>query len=124
MTPDELKQNYYLTCKHYVETNGETVDFEIMSRNEVFSFMRWDNIITEPTEAQLLAYSMNDVLGTIKMAELRTHRTKLLTESDYLAMPDYPINDADKALLVTYRTALRNLPATVVDLMNIVYPVL
>jgi hypothetical protein len=77
MTPDELKQNYYLTAKHYVETNGETVDFEIMSRNEVFSFMRWDNIITEPTEAQLLAYSINDVLGAIKMVGLRTRRNRL-----------------------------------------------
>lgn len=42
---------------------------------------------------------------------LRTKRDKLLADTDYLVMPDYPI-DSDKLISVrVYRQALRDLPA-------------
>ena len=41
----------------------------------------------------------------------RSTRNQLLSDSDWTQMADSPLTDEAKALWVTYRTALRNLPA-------------
>lgn len=40
----------------------------------------------------------------------REKRDELLTETDYLLMPDYPISEEALAALKTYRQALRDIP--------------
>lgn len=40
----------------------------------------------------------------------REKRDELLTETDYLLMPDYPISEEALAALKTYRQALRDVP--------------
>ena len=40
----------------------------------------------------------------------RATRNQLLSDSDWTQMPDSPLTDEAKALWVTYRTALRDLP--------------
>ena len=40
----------------------------------------------------------------------RDTRNQLLSDSDWTQMPDSPLTDEAKALWVTYRTALRDLP--------------
>ena len=40
----------------------------------------------------------------------RTHRDALITATDYLLMPDYPISAAQLAEVRTYRQALRDVP--------------
>jgi hypothetical protein len=122
MLPEELNAHYYLTVKYYVEQNGETVDFEIESRSGVFTFQKWDNIISAPTESMLLAYNINDVLAPLRMVELRTERNSLLLNSDFYMLTDSPITSIQKTTMATYRQSLRNLPSTV-DLTNIIYPV-
>lgn len=47
------------------------------------------------------------------MAQLKAQRTALLASSDWTQIPDNPI--AKKAEWATYRQALRDFPATVVD---------
>lgn len=59
--------------------------------------------IPQPTEAELLAQ---------KEASIRSTRDYCLQLTDYLVVPDYPISEADKQKVVTYRQALRDLPAT------------
>jgi hypothetical protein len=39
----------------------------------------------------------------------RAERTRLLAETDYLVALDYPISDADRAAVITYRQALRDI---------------
>ena len=34
-----------------------------------------------------------------------------IAETDYLAMPDYPLSDEDKAAVMAYRQALRDIPS-------------
>ena len=46
--------------------------------------------------------------GIVAMAELRRQRDELLKETDWMSASDYTMTDAWK----TYRTALRDLPAT------------
>ena len=55
----------------------------------------------QPTEVELLAQ---------KEAEVRSTRDYYLQLTDYLVVPDYPISEADKQKVVTYRQALRDLP--------------
>lgn len=43
-------------------------------------------------------------------AEARDKRNQLIAETDYLAMPDYPLDDEKKAAVFAYRQALRDVP--------------
>ena len=43
-------------------------------------------------------------------AQVRAQRDAMIAETDYLMMSDYPISDEDKALVETYRQALRDIP--------------
>ena len=43
-------------------------------------------------------------------AEARTERDRRLAETDYLAMPDYPLDEEKKAAVLAYRQALRDVP--------------
>ena len=59
--------------------------------------------IPEPTAAELLAQ---------KEAEVRSTRDYYLQLTDYLIVSDYPISEADKQQVITYRQSLRDLPET------------
>ncbi len=54
---------------------------------------------------------------------LRSQRDMLLKESDKYMMSDYPISNDNKALVLAYRQALRDLPENTEDPMSPVYPV-
>lgn len=43
-------------------------------------------------------------------AQVRAERDRKIAESDYLAMPDYPLSDEDKKAVMAYRQALRDIP--------------
>lgn len=43
-------------------------------------------------------------------AEAREKRNALIAETDYMAMPDYPLNAEKKAAVLAYRQALRDVP--------------
>lgn len=42
--------------------------------------------------------------------QVRAKRDRLIAETDYLAMSDYPLSDEDKAAVMAYRQALRDVP--------------
>lgn len=46
-----------------------------------------------------------------RFQRLRASRDAKLTATDYLMTPDYPLPDEQRQAVVTYRTALRDLPA-------------
>lgn len=41
---------------------------------------------------------------------VRAERDSKIAETDYLAMPDYPLSDGDRVQLFAYRQALRDIP--------------
>ena len=43
-------------------------------------------------------------------AEAREKRNALIAETDYMALPDYPLDDEKRAAVLTYRQALRDVP--------------
>ena len=42
---------------------------------------------------------------------LRQERDKRIADTDYMAMPDYPLDEARRAEILVYRQALRDLPS-------------
>ena len=43
-------------------------------------------------------------------SEAREKRNQLIAETDYMAMPDYPLDEERKAAVLAYRQALRDVP--------------
>ena len=56
----------------------------------------------------------------IPMRQLRRDRDKLLTATDWTQNPDVP--ESTRAKWVSYRQALRDLPATTLDVTNPTWP--
>ena len=60
--------------------------------------------------------NINDNTKTLE--KLRIQRTVLLENCDWTQLPDSPLTDSKKAEWATYRTNLRNLPATQSSVTN------
>lgn len=43
-------------------------------------------------------------------AQVRAERDSKIAETDFLAMPDYPLSEGECAIVMTYRQALRDVP--------------
>jgi hypothetical protein len=74
--------------------------------------------LTAEEIAEREAYA-RDVLPVELMKELRTKRDQLLSETDYLGLPDLGGFSAE---MTAYRQALRDLPANTTDPANPVWP--
>ena len=73
------------------------------SCGDTYDSLEWyDTTLAKPTEEELLL-RYDDLL----LDEMREERNRLLQESDYRALPDYP--QRDKWIL--YRQALRDYPS-------------
>ena len=55
-------------------------------------------------------------------SEAREKRNILLTESDYLAMPDYPLDEYKKFAILSYRQLLRDISEQSGFPRNIIWP--
>lgn len=56
-------------------------------------------------------------------SQVRAQRDAMIAETDYLMMSDYPISAEDKALVETYRQALRDIPEQEGFPSNVQWPV-
>lgn len=56
------------------------------------------------------------------MSDLRQKRDVLLCESDFSQLVDAPLTEPKKEEYRQYRQALRDLPSTVVDVLNPIFP--
>jgi len=54
--------------------------------------------------------------------KIRNKRDRLLKETDYLIMPDYPITTENKQLIEQYRSELRNIPQKYTDPFQVEFP--
>jgi hypothetical protein len=82
------------------------------------SIVEWNGPDAQPTEAELQA-AYDTAIANAALADLRSKRNQLLTETDYLALADSTLTDEMRS----YRQALRDLPANTVDPANPVWPV-
>lgn len=55
-------------------------------------------------------------------AEVRAKRNRMLTDTDYLVNPDYPISDTDSEAVKAYRQALRDITKQNGFPLDVVWP--
>lgn len=74
---------------------GDCYIKEIEPQNGVLRFQIV--AVPEPTDDELAS-------------QVRAERDMKIAETDYLAMPDYPLSEEEKAAVMVYRQALRDVP--------------
>ena len=86
--------------------------------------LEWNKNNTLPKPAlEELSEKWNELLSVQQWKELRKERNKRITQTDYLAIPDYPhATEEVKQAWLDYRQALRDLPANTTDPENPVWP--
>lgn len=58
-----------------------------------------------------------------EVAEMvRSERDRKIAATDYLVMPDYPLSEEDRAIVTTYRQALRDVPTQECFPREVVWP--
>ncbi|MCC2602744.1 tail fiber assembly protein [Sphingopyxis yananensis] len=57
------------------------------------------------------------------LASMRSRRDNLLSQSDHTQMPDYPLTSEQRTAWADYRQQLRDLPETITDPADIIWPV-
>ena len=81
---------------------------ECLVRGDTYSGIEWlDKNQTQPTEEEVDA-KFTELTNAEPMSLLREERTRILSESDWMANSDVTMSDEWK----TYRQALRDLPKT------------
>ena len=81
---------------------------ECLVRGDTYSGIEWlDKNQTQPTEDEVNA-KVTELQNEEPMSLLREERTRILSESDWMANSDVTMSDEWK----TYRQALRDLPKT------------
>src|SRR5258708_15638543 len=73
-------------------------------------------VVQPLTNAELTA------IQDVAFREIRWRRNTLMMGSDFLMLPDAPIDDATRAKWVAYRAILRDLPKTITDPRKVVWP--
>lgn len=110
------RKKAYDYVRKYCNDNGydlNPIDLEIEFSNNIYSIRVWNVAnVNEPNIMELFnQYTDADIDLFCAEDFLRRKRNKLLVESDYLAMPDYPHpNETTKQALLIYRQQLRDLP--------------
>ena len=86
----------------------------------------WESIIlpdsyTKPTK-EVFEAKFQEIIREYSFKELRQERNQRLAEVDWIFSEDYAIDDESYQQWLTYRKALRDLPATTEDPANPVWP--
>jgi len=100
LSPDGLKQ---INLPNYNPSTQKVWSSEYQVKQWVES----NNNLTWIVTSELSTQAEQDGRTAISK---RDTRNQLLSDSDWTQMPDSPLADEAKALWVTYRTSLRNLP--------------
>ena len=92
--------------KYYKDENSQVYAFEADGSQDAFIPSGMAPI--SEAEADALRYPEPSLEE--KASVIRQQRDALLSATDYMMMPDYPISDTDRDALRAYRQALRDIP--------------
>ena len=90
--------NYQRTIGHMFPTSNFFVE-------ETYDSLVWWEDFPKPTDDEIITYYESYKTEWAK-EEMKQHRSMLLIECDYCALPDYP----DREKWIEYRQLLRDLP--------------
>ena len=99
------------TALHYFV--GEFTGWEVSFGGRETGTLTWHLDEPLPTVEEL-----QEALWKGDWSEVRTHRNELLVETDFYALTDVPMS----ADMTTYRQALRDVPASVENSEDVVWP--
>ena len=89
-----------------------------MSRTKMVDGVRKDLTPEEEALKDAEEKEWTDGISAREMEYIRNHRNGLLTETDWMALPDVTMSDAWK----TYRQELRDVPASNTVYENVTWP--
>lgn len=111
-----IEEHKDLWALHWKNGKGE-YQFSDPPLNYFFDASEYDKFVAPyvaqwETEKNRQKLEFETEWNKLENVELRARnqRNSLLLETDYILMPDYPINEEQRAMWVTYRQALRDLP--------------
>lgn len=121
MTIDSMNEGRAITITHY-----QLTDSRIWSIAEArFVASAPEDAVVGPCPDEHGESSLEGLIGCLHFygyelgelktdaeyaAEAREKRNQLIAETDYLAMPDYPLDAEKKGAVLAYRQALRDIP--------------
>lgn len=91
-----------------------------------YNYKKFETALKNGTPVQMKRYQIVEIPAPTAeevAAQVRAQRDAMIAETDYLMMSDYPISDEDKALVETYRQALRDIPEQEGFPSNVQWPV-
>ena len=101
--------------KYYVVSKNRFWD--ILEARFVESIPAGESVVEASSEAELeedlrfFGYPLGEFKNDADFAaEAREKRNALIAETDFLVMPDYPLDDEKKGAVLAYRQALRDVP--------------
>lgn len=77
-----------------------------------------ERLVREQEEAERIATMTDEEIAD----QVRAERYRKIAATDYLAMPDYPLCDEDRAVVMVYRQALRDVPTQAGFPREVVWP--
>lgn len=108
-------------CIHHLGLNAN--QYRLTQSPPPHEFISWheDNPDPQPTQAELEA-AWGEIEGDIAWKPVRDKRNSLLINSDWIAVTDTALSEAEQTDWEGYRQALRDLPQTYNDVDDVVWP--
>ena len=113
-----MSLKYYITSKTLLKLCG--VDFPKNPEYE-YEDIEFPDGYTKPTK-EVFEAKFQEILREYSFKELRQERNRRLAEVDWIFTSDYDLSVSDHAVWMAYRKALRDLPSTIEDPTNPVWP--
>ena len=120
--PSDVHAMFFDTTKGkgFIEYEEDAVDGNGDKKwgEEITEIGIWQQAVTDHANEQTLAAAAHEAARN-HLAEVKEYRNALLIWSDWTQGNDSPLSDSKKAEYVTYRQALRDLPATIASDANL-----
>ena len=97
-------------------------DGDVFKRRVSADILTVDDVSDEALQAALDSYDHAQFVDDRAWATVRAKRNQLLRDSDWTAVTDTVLSEAEQTAWAEYRQALRDLPQTYDDADDVVWP--
>lgn len=119
---NEVGETVTLTRKEITHYEDNPAPNTLSKYSELAAWCNANNAMIDDNGDYYECVAIPEPTQSEKAERIRAERDALLHETDYLVMPDYPLSSEEKAQVVAYRTALRDLPEQAGFPENVVFP--
>ena len=116
--PDVFPENFFYLiwwpdqnfCAYFTQENGSQQRFDLEPTEENYAVFVKPFVDQWQAKNDEMEAEKAEQADEIAAAEVREKRDKLIAETDYLLMPDYPISAKNLESIKAYRQTLRDIP--------------